>query len=627
MKSFSIFRYIKKLLPLILVFCVAATYAIHLNLKRSDNYIAAEVIHYNDEQAEKGLAPTGEKLNVNDIKSSAVMSKVAERMGLTGIYSVDSLISRISITPIPDADKVAQKEAKLDEGEEYIYEPSTYIVSFAATNSEGAQFARNMIDETLDVYFSEFSQKYVNAAPVNNTIEKIDDGNYDYIEKLELIDTGIDNTLQTLYQIINKNAYYRATSTGVSFSDLAENFSYLRSVNVSALFAKVYKYQITNNKPVLVSDYRTRIDNNNISDSKEISIVNDIVNVIDTYVEKMRESGNTNITYEYILDNLHDRDLVDENGNIIISGDQTVTYDELIYSWRDHNEAKEHAIIDSAYCNYVINTFASCTGACTDAQCAHSDKTCTELNNKNYAAIKQEVDDEINALTDNLNELYDLTMKTNDEYNEYLGASYISVLSSSSVKESVNVNLYTAIAFIFLVVLCCGSAVILGRIGDIISYVFYTDHMTGLYNRAYFDRYLKSMDKKLLDDGTVYCTVDISNLVSINTEYSHQTGDEIIKLFTRFLKETFGRTDAVFIYNGNGSFIILVSGSDYITVEDIINLFRLRLEGREEYPELKIEYKIGIAETFKEHQTARKLFAKAIQNKKEYVCEPRETDI
>ena len=78
---------------------------------------------------------------------------------------------------------------------------------------------------------------------------------------------------------------------------------------------------------------------------------------------------------------------------------------------------------------------------------------------------------------------------------------------------------------------------------------------------------------------------------------------------------------------GNGSFIILVSGSDYITVEDIINLFKLRLEGREEYPELKIEYKIGIAETFKEHQTARKLFAKAIQNKKEYVCEPRETDI
>lgn len=86
-------------------------------------------------------------------------------------------------------------------------------------------------------------------------------------------------------------------------------------------------------------------------------------------------------------------------------------------------------------------------------------------------------------------------------------------------------------------------------------------------------------------------------------------------------------TDAVFIYNGNGCFIILVSGSDYITVEDIINLFKLRLEGREEYPELKIEYKIGIAETFKEHQTARKLFAKAIQNKKEYVCEPRETDI
>ena len=134
MKSFQISRYLKKLLPVILIFCVLATYAIHLRLKHSNTYVASEVIHYNDEQAEKGLAPTGGKLDVNEIKSSAVISKVVERMGLTGIYSVDSLISRISITPLPDEDKVAQKEAKLEEGEEYVYEPSTYLVSFAAAN-------------------------------------------------------------------------------------------------------------------------------------------------------------------------------------------------------------------------------------------------------------------------------------------------------------------------------------------------------------------------------------------------------------------------------------------------------------------------------------------------------------
>ena len=93
MKNFQIFRYLKKLLPFIMVFCLLVTYAVYYKLSSSNTYIASEVIHYNDEQAEKGLAPTGEKLDVNEIKSSAVMSKVVDRMGLVGIYSVDSLIS------------------------------------------------------------------------------------------------------------------------------------------------------------------------------------------------------------------------------------------------------------------------------------------------------------------------------------------------------------------------------------------------------------------------------------------------------------------------------------------------------------------------------------------------------
>lgn len=615
MKSFQIFRYIKKILPFIVVFCLLLTYAIYFKLSRSNTYIASEVIHYNDEQAEQGLAPTGEKLDVNEIKSSAVMSKVVDRMGLTGIYSVDSLISRMDITPIEDADKVARKEAKLEEGEEYVYEPSTFIVSFAATSGEGADFARTILDETLDVYFAQFSQKYVNVAPASNTIENLNSANYDYIEMMELIDSSIEETLSTLYQRIEKSSYYRSTTTGASFGDLAEDFNYLKAVKVSSLFSKIYKYQVTDNKSVLVSDYTTRIDNNDISNVKEMSIVEDVVTVIDAYVEKMRESGNTNITYEYILDNLHERNLQE------FAGDQTVTYDELIYSWRDHNENKEHAIIDSAYSRYVIDTFTRCTGGC-GGECASSGKTCTELCNPDYAAVKEEIDAEINLLINDLTTLYDVTMKTNDEYNEYLGASYISVLSSASVRESVNVILYTIIAFFFLVILCAGGAIVLGRTGDIINYIFYTDRLTNLNNRAYMDKYLKSMDKKLLDDGEVYCMVDISNLMRINSECSRDVGDEIIKMFTVFIKESFGKSKAEFIYNGNGSFVILSSSTDYITVEDIMRLFRLRLDERDQHRNVRIEYKIGIAETFKENKTARKLLSEAISAKKEYVSEP-----
>ena len=78
MKNFQIFRYLKKLLPIIVVFCVVATYGINLKLKSSNTYVASEVIHYNDPAAEQGVTPIGSKLDVNEIKSSAVMSKVVE---------------------------------------------------------------------------------------------------------------------------------------------------------------------------------------------------------------------------------------------------------------------------------------------------------------------------------------------------------------------------------------------------------------------------------------------------------------------------------------------------------------------------------------------------------------------
>ena len=261
------------------------------------------------------------------------------------------------------------------------------------------------------------------------------------------------------------------------------------------------------------------------------------------------------------------------------------------------------------------------TFACENEECQTSLKTCAQLHSAEYTQAMQQVEAELTELIADLTELYEVTQKTNEEYNAYLGASYISVLSTASVKSSINVKLYTVIAFIFLVVLGCGGAIVLGRIGDIVHYIFYTDHLTELNNRAYFDKYLKSMDKMLLDDGTVYCMVDISNLATINAEHTRQTGDGIIKLFTSYLQNAFGKANADFIYNGNGSFIIVVSNSDYITVEDIMHLFGSQLGERDSFKEIRIEYKVGVAETFNDRKTARRLLSETIKNKKEFVSE------
>ena len=175
MEEKKIFRYIKKLIPYVVIVSFFLSLLVYVSLRNKRTYTASAVINYTFESAEKGKTPNDTDLDVNEIKSSNIMSKVIEQKGLSDNYSVDKLTSRITITACPDPDKEAQKEAKLKEGEAYVYVPTTYIVAFTATNAEGAGFARQILDEILDTYFSVFGENYINVDHISNKIEKLYD--------------------------------------------------------------------------------------------------------------------------------------------------------------------------------------------------------------------------------------------------------------------------------------------------------------------------------------------------------------------------------------------------------------------------------------------------------------------
>ena len=607
MREFQVSRYIKKWLPWIIVVCVAFTVAIYGFLSMNQTYVASAVIHYNNESAEQGYTPMGTKLDVNEIKSSGIISKVMINLGLSdGAYSVDDLVSRVTITEVIDEDEKERKDALLEDGEEYLYEPVTYIVSFDATNSEGEGFARMVLDEILDAYFSLYSEKYVNSGSMANSLSEIYDGNYDYIEMMEIIEENIANTLSTLYSYGAAAPYYRASSTGMSFNDLANEFTYIQAVEISELYAEIFENQITKDKNLLVSRYNERIKNYEISNLAEEEKIQDLVVLMDEYVTKMRDSGNTDIMYEYILDEVYEKELVNIFGDLLGDGEQTVTYDKLIYSWRDHNESKEYAIIDSAYCSYVIKVFTG-AGAQKTAQ---------------YSQLVANVEEEIKELVIALEELYALVDETNVEYNEYVGAENISMLSTVSLDEAVNVKLYTVIAAIFLLIVCCLGAILLGRMNDIINYAFFTDHMTDLNNRASFDNYLKRNDKKLLDNGVVCVMISISNQSAVNLQFGREVGNQLIKFFADSLKDVFQKTDAFLVYNGNAQFFAVINRTDAVACEYILERFALTIDKRQSLQEVPIQYDMGLAETQRDDvHRIRGLLSKSISLQKRYVSE------
>ncbi len=623
MEEKKIFQTLKRLLPGIIVISLLVSLFIHFSLKKNCTYTASAVINYSYDAAEQGKTPIDTDLDVNEIKSSAIISKVIDQLSLSDRYSVDKLISRITITACPDADKEEQKAAKLKEGEEYVYVPTTYIVAFTATNSEGESFAQTMLDELLDTYFSVFGENYINVDHISNKIEKIYENQYDYLEMVEYIDTCIEETITALYQRNAAYPYYRSTQTGTSFDDLVDEFDFIRSVTLRDLYAKIYQYQITKSLSLLNANYNTRIDNDAIKSTNELAMFADIEEVVTAYVTKMRESGNTDISHEYILNELHSKDLTDGEGNVITKSDQTVTYDELIYAWRDHNLNDKLAAIDTTYCRYVIQSFNTCTGAC-GGTCKNSGKTCTAVSNKNYASIVSETEEQIRKVVDDLSELYQRTVQTNSEYNEYLGCKNIETLSTASTAVSTNVTLYSIIAFVFIMVVCCGGALLVGRFNDIIVANFYTDAKTGFYNRAYFDKYLKKRGRNILDDGTVMASVSIANQRQINESAGRDVGDAVIRLFADELKRAFVRMKPMCVYNENSHFVLVLEKTDAITVQDALAMFAVAIDGRESCEQVEIVYKMGVAETFRDRvNSARVLLVEAIKNAKEYRSEAK----
>ncbi|MFJ7934372.1 diguanylate cyclase [Sporosarcina sp. NPDC096371] len=94
----------------------------------------------------------------------------------------------------------------------------------------------------------------------------------------------------------------------------------------------------------------------------------------------------------------------------------------------------------------------------------------------------------------------------------------------------------------------------------------YTDYLTGLYNRSYLettaDKWLKQA--ATTKESIVCIALDLDNLKTINDEYGHLFGDEVIKLVGGICQDNSGENAIVGRFGGD-EFVIILKG---ITLEN-----------------------------------------------------------
>ena len=575
MKDFQIFRYLKQFKYLIAIGSVLAGFMFYyVASNRMQSYTASTVIEYTNTGASEGLAPDGSKIDTSEIYGSYIIAKVIQNLGIDpSTANMDDIRNSITITAIITDEQQQIFDAKVTQGEDASLIATRYMVTFNSGVASGKDYPRAMLNEILDVYSAYYGETHVNSARSPNGVNDIYDKGYDYIEMMDVIDESLTATLQTLNGKISGDSTFRSSETGYSFSDLYREYELLQNIEVPKITAQILAGKITKNRDILLAKYRNRNNDLNIENSASEQEVEKIMGVIDSYVQMMSDSGNTNITSEYILSDIYD----DTQGGLYSKTDQTTSYDKLFIRYVQDRTGYTANEIDAAYNQYILDTFS-------DAQ--------EESGEEDQQAVTQA----IRSLVEKINTLYADMEETTDEYNEYLGAANISVLSSVGVTEKISINKFTMMIVVVFGVFGCLGAIALGRLWDIIEYYMFTNKTVNLPNRVRCDQFIAGMESKMLSNSYVCVAFKLTNLQEENRRLGRNAGNQMMKTFARVLTSIFVPSKTVFVaYNDSAQY--LVFADEYNSEQTKASLAQMRtvLAQKCEREAFKIEYDEGYA--------------------------------
>ena len=357
-------------------------------------YTAQSIIKYNYSQAEDGKTPSGGELDVSEIFSSSVVKQAIENLDLT--VNVDTIRSGGTVTPIVPDDVAKTQAAKIEKGEDVEeYQSTEYLVTLSLSSNYNTEYARTMLDEILSCYFASFGEKYVDYYTIPNNASALDGHGYDYLEQAEILKNTVSEISSNLINCQKSHPEFISSHTGMSLSDLLDEYNYVGDVEIPYLFSEILGGKLTQNREVLLKKYQERYNTYIMDGDVDTEKVAAVLEVIQSYGNKNKDgslyyqrgarTGTEDDAGGFVLSEVYEYDT---------KVDRTTVYDTLISDYVTILNRKSSNVIDAAYCQYIINVFQDAADS-------------TDVSSENKAFSQQSVEQEIDALQSQLNSLYE----------------------------------------------------------------------------------------------------------------------------------------------------------------------------------------------------------------------------
>ena len=409
----------------------------------------------------------------------------------------------------------------------------------------------------------------------NNGVSALSAGNYDYMEKAQVLEDSVSEMLDYLLSHRADHPYYRSVETGYTYNDLYLIYDHLYNYEIPSLYAAILSNAETSDIDLLISRLTKDCEDIQLFIDNRQQRADSLKQLIDNYSQRNKEM----MDYHYqSAENGTESILKDVEYDSAHGGNKETTYDGLIQEYVDLNIDIRQKAIEKEHKEYLLSVFRT-------ARLTKGKKTFSP----------EEIRAKIDHCVDLANEYYQYVENTGHELNRQLSANYLTMISSIDVQPAVNVKLYLVLAIVFFALVGGIGAVLLGRVLDFIDYFRYVDKTVQLPNRARCDAYIDEWSGGILDEDFSCLALKMDSLSGLSSEYGRAVGDEVLRDFAMILK-SFGDLYGFVGYNGSGVFYAFFPNCSAAKLEVIQKAIERQIEKYDKLnPEHMIHYICGKA--------------------------------
>jgi diguanylate cyclase (GGDEF)-like protein/PAS domain S-box-containing protein len=143
---------------------------------------------------------------------------------------------------------------------------------------------------------------------------------------------------------------------------------------------------------------------------------------------------------------------------------------------------------------------------------------------------------------------------------------------------------------------------------DQIQYLGFHDHLTGLYNRRFFEEELVRLNTARNLPLTIVMA-DVNGLKLINDSFGYEYGDKLLIKVAEIMKNSC-RADDILARLGGDEFIILLPKTNEVQAEEIINRLRTKIS-KEVVRAMHLSVSFGYSIKFNKDESIKEVYSKA----------------